>query len=67
MKLHVFACASLLFPQDKPRDEALHVEYLEQQINHCHEEWVQSSCALISVSWDRIQGGWHVHAQRGME
>ena len=38
MKLHVFVCASPLYPQDRQRDEALHVEYLEQQLGHYPEE-----------------------------
>ncbi len=41
MKLHVFVCASPLYPQDRQRDEALHVEYLEQQLGHYPEEWVR--------------------------
>ena len=43
MKLHVFVCASPLYPQDKHRDEALHVEYVERQINHCPQDWVRLS------------------------
>lgn len=40
MKLHVFICASPLYPQDKQRDEALHIKYLERLINQCPLDWV---------------------------
>ena len=43
MKLHAFICASPLYPDDKHRDEALHVEYLEQQLAHYPEGWVRMS------------------------
>ena len=51
MKLHVFICASPLYPQDAQRDEALHAEYLDQQIRHYPEKWVrlsvlQNGCAF---------------------
>ena len=43
MKLHVFVCASPLYSQNRQRDEALHVEYLEQQLVHYPAEWVRLS------------------------
>jgi hypothetical protein len=41
MTLHVFLCASPLYPQDRQRDEALHVEYLDRQIESCTLDWVR--------------------------
>ena len=43
MKLHVFICASPLYPDDQQRDEALHVEYLEQHLAHSPGAWVRLS------------------------
>lgn len=41
MTLHVFLCASPLYPQDTRRDEALHVEYLDRQIESCSLDWIR--------------------------
>lgn len=57
MKLHVFVCASPLYPQDKQRDEALHVEYLEHQINHCPEKWVRLSVLQNGCVFPHRHGG----------
>ena len=43
MKLHVFICASPLYPHDQQRDEALHVEYLDQHLAHSLRAWVRLS------------------------
>ena len=43
MKLHVFICASPLYPHDQQRDEALHVWYLDQHLAHFPESWVRFS------------------------
>jgi hypothetical protein len=51
MKLHVFLCASPLYPEDRQRDESLHVDYLDHHVKHYPQDWtrlsvIQNGCSF---------------------
>lgn len=41
MKLHGFICASQLYPNDKPKDEAIHVKYFTAAVQDYPRDWVR--------------------------
>lgn len=60
MKLHCFVCASPLFPDDKSRDEALHLHYLRRILETVPAESVnvtviQNGCECPTLGLDFIR------------
>jgi len=41
VKLHAFVCASPLFPDDLPKDQKFHLDYLREQVNSTPRDSVQ--------------------------